>query len=399
MSNNSLDVVEYIIGDGVPQIQILEPFNELVCDFLENLSKEILFSAEARKFSDLVSFGYWCRKAHIDKLKSDFNDGKVRLGRGLALHIAPSNVPLNFAFSFVFGLLSGNSNIVKIPSKYFEQATLLCRLIKNLLSQSKYKSLHESNTFVKYMGENSVTAKLSVSVGVRLIWGGGEAIRMIRQTTIPDRCVELVFADRYSCSLINIDSISGLDDAELERLVNSYYNDTFLMDQNACSSPHLVLWFGSEDLTVSDKFWQKLAHVAASRNYTYSLVGTVDKLTTLCSQVIEFDNFGSFNKFSEHIYVVTLRSLSMGIDSIHSYSGYFTQVHISSLDDLTRVITPRYQTLTYWGFSRGELINFVSKNRLVGIDRVVPIGSALEIDVDWDGYEILRNMSRVITIN
>ena len=39
------------------------------------------------------------------------------VGRGIALHIPPSNVPMNFAFTMAIGLLSGCENIIRIPQK------------------------------------------------------------------------------------------------------------------------------------------------------------------------------------------------------------------------------------------------------------------------------------------
>jgi hypothetical protein len=45
-----------------------------------------------------------------------------------------------------------------------------------------------------------------------------------------------------------------------------------------------------------------------------------------------------------------------------------------------------------------ELLNFVVKNRLSGIDRIVPVGKALEMDIIWDGYDIVRSLSRNIEV-
>ena len=58
----------------------------------------------------------------------------------------------------------------------------------------------------------------------------------------------------------------------------------------------------------------------------------------------------------------------------------------------------KFQTLTYFGLNKSDLINFVIKNRLNGIDRVVPIGKALDIGVVWDGYDILGSLSRIINV-
>ena len=39
---------------------------------------------------------------------------------------------------------------------------------------------------------------------------------------------------------------------------------------------------------------------------------------------------------------------------------------------------------------------FVLKNNLNGIDRIVRIGNALNMSLIWDGYDITRSLSRII---
>ena len=79
----------------------------------------------------------WCSKKKIEKLTNDFKDNELRLGRGLLFHICPSNVPTNFIYSFFLGLLSGNSNIIKIPSKNFEEKNIILLVIKKLFLKKK----------------------------------------------------------------------------------------------------------------------------------------------------------------------------------------------------------------------------------------------------------------------
>ena len=33
-----------------------------------------------------------------------------------------------------------------------------------------------------------------------------------------------------------------------------------------------------------------------------------------------------------------------------------------------------------------------------GIDRIVPIGSTMEFDLVWDGYDLTRELTRVVTM-
>ena len=76
-----------------------------------------------------------CRKQNLYKLKEEFLKDKDKIGLGLVFHITPSNVATNFAYSLIFGLLSGNSNVVKVPSKNFTQIKLICGLINKILKK------------------------------------------------------------------------------------------------------------------------------------------------------------------------------------------------------------------------------------------------------------------------
>ena len=45
-----------------------------------------------------------------------------------------------------------------------------------------------------------------------------------------------------------------------------------------------------------------------------------------------------------------------------------------------------------------ELYEFFKKEKLSGVDRIVPIGTALDIGPIWDGYDIIKILSREIEI-
>ena len=97
----------------------LRPYNDMVCQFLDAWSKELRKDNEAVKYPDLQAFAFWIRKSSVQKRKRDHearNRDRILLGRGTVFHIAPSNVPVNCLYTYVFGLLAGNSNIVRVPS-------------------------------------------------------------------------------------------------------------------------------------------------------------------------------------------------------------------------------------------------------------------------------------------
>ena len=69
------------------------PFDNNICDFLNEISKVLMKDTEAKQYPDVITFGFFCRKANIEQIKKTY-DGRLngRLGRGLTFHIAPSNV-------------------------------------------------------------------------------------------------------------------------------------------------------------------------------------------------------------------------------------------------------------------------------------------------------------------
>ena len=84
----------------------LKIFDNIIINFLNEISLKIFQDKKNYKYPDLISFGFWCRKSNLQSLSRDYKSDKLIIGRGSVLHIAPSNVPMNFCFSMAFGLLS-----------------------------------------------------------------------------------------------------------------------------------------------------------------------------------------------------------------------------------------------------------------------------------------------------
>ena len=280
--------VDFLLGDEKVVCLPVVPFDSLTCAFLDDLSSMLRKTAEAKALPDVMSFAFWCRKANLEKLKKIHTDDNVRLGVGKVFHITPSNVPVNFAFSFVFGLLSGNANIVRVPSKDFPQTSVICRAINGLFTQEKYQRIREATSFVRYERGGDVTNEFSRDCNARIIWGGDVTIRDIRKYPVPERCVEIAFADRYSFCAIDAPSVLELDDAGLKRLCERFYNDTYLMDQNACSSPHLLVWLGEEKEAARERFWNGVFE-RVNKTYDLAPITAVDKFTMFCQNAVDMD--------------------------------------------------------------------------------------------------------------
>lgn len=393
---NSHSKIEKILGK-LPVIQ--NPsciFDKLVISFLDDISIAIKKSKLASPYSDLKNFGFWCRKANLINISENYPKKNLMLGRGIVLHITPSNVPLNFAFSFAFGMLSGNSNIVRLPSRNFTQVNILCRIIYKILKKFKYSSLLNKFCFVKYDKSDDISSQLSREVDARLIWGGDETINKFKKYQTSPRCVDLTFSNRYSISIMDINEIAKLREKELKNLAQKFYNDCYLMDQQGCSSPQALLWVGKKNFLAKKKFWEALSKIVHLK-YGSDLSVANQKITSLSRVAVTSKTNFRLNYKDFKLLRLNINDASSEIEKIQCHFGTFAEIHIGKIDKLKKIISKRFQTITYYGLERKELNDFILHNGITGVDRIVSVGRAFDIGPIWDGYDIIHSLSRIIS--
>lgn len=372
----------------------LRPFEPMVLDCLGEISTAILQSPVGRQYPDLTAFAFYIRRANLQKLDAAFASDEIRLGRGLCFHIAPANIPVNFAFTWVFSLLAGNANVVRLPSKDFPQVDALISIINTMLE--KYPELKERNAFVKYpRTDNETTAAYCQMADCRMIWGGDRTIASVKVLPTRPRCVDVCFADRYSVALINADAVMSADETQLARLAEGFYNDTYLMDQSACSSPQVLLW--EHDLPEAREMFWDTVEALARKKYILQDAVAVDKYTLFCEEAVGNENIQSVTRKGNLLYRLELKSLPPDIVSHRGKAGFFFEYALKSREDLFKVVTEKFQTITQFGIDAAELAQQIAAAHLRGIDRIVPIGKAMDIGIVWDGYDLIRVLSRVIT--
>jgi len=132
--------------------------------------------------------------------------------------------------------------------------------------------------------------------------------------------------------------------------------------------------------------------------YDLQPVNAVDKYTMLCRNAIDLDNVSGYERYGNYIYRLELRELPSNVDTLRGKSGYFYEYDTHDINSIAHIVNNKYQTLTYFGVEKSILADFVLSNNLTGIDRIVPIGSALDISVIWDGYDLVRTLSRICDV-
>ena len=394
----NMEKIKFLVGNKEIKKILLSPYDKEVLDFLGDLSEDLNLTKDIKNYPDIKTLAFFCRNKNLIKLKKNFlvSSRDIRLGLGLIFHITPSNIPTNFAYSLIFGLLTGNSNIVKVPSRDFKQIDIISKSINKILSK-KYKRVKEMIKIVKYKNNESFTKKISSICDARLIWGGDQSIENIRKYNLHASAIDLTFADRYSLCIIDTKKFLKVKYDNLTRIVERFYNDTYVADQNACSSPHMVLWLGKKSHKAKSKFWEELSKLAEKKyNLTYD--ASVEKYTELCKKIINDKNVKSFRTYTNNVYTVVLKNLNGSLDTYRGKWGFFYEYDIKKLEQIKKYINKKFQTLTYFGVEKVDLKDFIIKNKLQGIDRIVPIGQALDIGFYWDGYDINNILTRVVDI-
>jgi hypothetical protein len=376
----------------------LPPFDDSIVEYLDQLSGILRTDQRIKDFPDVATFSFFCRRGNLNKINKLYADSalNIRKGRGLAFHICPSNVPVNFAFSFVAGLLAGNANLVRVPSKPFDQVQIILDAVDQLSLEEAFREIGRRIVFVRYDKNSSATKEFSQYCDARVIWGGDNTIKEVRKHPTHSRSIDVCFADRVSVCLI--DALSFLTSSDQEKIINGFYNDTYLFDQNACTSPKLIIWRGSqaEINQAKNLFWGNLYYLVKKR-YEITGVMSVDKLCSLYECFIQLDNKNEFRKHENLIYRVQLNDMPRKLDLSVLRYGLFLEF-TGQLNDLQKIDCRKIQTLSYFGIDKSEIKKFIESNRLLGFDRVVPIGSTLDFSLNWDGYDLINTLSREIEI-
>lgn len=399
LNSDVLNRVIYLTGSvdltaQLPDIPAKIPFDDSILDFLNDVSRELLRNQAAKTYSDVVTFAFWIRKSSVMKLKERFeNKGElIQLGKGIVFHIAPSNVPVNFAYSMVSGLLTGNANIVRVPSKEFSQVEIIADAINSVLEQ--YETMRPYIQLVRYGRDIDINNLFSSIADVRVVWGGDQTIAELRKSPLPPRSGEITFADRYSLAVIDSDSYLEIEDKE--RVAVDFYNDTFFTDQNACTSPRVVVWTGNRVEEAKKEFWEA-EHRLVKKKYVLQPIQGVNKLTS--SFLIAVAEPGvRIEKHPDNLIVrVYISKITKHLMDYRDNSGYFYEYDCKDILEIKALCNDkRCQTIAYIGDSKAVLP--LIKAGVKGIDRVVPMGKTMDFDLIWDGYDLPALLTRSVVL-
>ncbi len=380
--------------------RVAEPFHESAINAIVDLSKRIFQDPQARAYPELLALAYWMRKSELLRLAEQFHslelNSRVLTPRGLVFHLPPRNVDTMFVYSWLLAALCGNRNVIRLSPNLSTSSLILLRLLRDTLASAE-EPARDCTTIVSYGHEEEPTAMLSAICDVRVIWGGDQTVATIRRSPLPPHGKEITFPDRYALSAIQADAYMSLAQDERDSLADKFFIDSYWFDQMACSSPRLVVWVGNgpETRAASADFFPRLEACIQRRRYLLPPAAGMQKLVYACSAILDFP-VEDCRRY-KGLTVLTMKSLA-DFPRDHPGGGLFLEARTQHLTDLSTALERRDQTLTSFGFSHEELRAFARTLNGRAIDRIVPIGHALQFHRFWDGYDLLQEFCRSIYI-
>lgn len=373
----------------------LAPFADpLALAYCKALSQALLNCQVARQFSDLMALGYWLRPSNIERLLEPYRALELR-PLGSVFHVAPGNVDSLFVYSGILSVLCGNINTVRLSDKGGGSTDILCKLVAEL--SASHPEVTARFQLVRSHRDACELLQLQKEIDGRILWGSDEGIQALRLISIPAHARELTFANKLSLALVDTISVLHAEVSDLKQLARNFSRDNLTFAQQACSSAKVLVWRGEECLMeeAQQKFWQALSQFLASaegqEKYTLSEAEHYCALNN--AQNLVMNGIAEQLQVCGHYIRIRGNSLHHNLLEAHQGCGLFVELKINQLAELTPQLTSQHQTLAYWGISDQE-VNAWLDTCLVGIDRVVPIGQALDFNVIWDGVDLIQALSR-----
>lgn len=374
--------------------------DERVREFLTLFSRRLLRPETARRYPELGSLGFFLRRGEIARTLERLADGSGgvrRFPRGLVLHFPPANVDTIFVYSWALSALAGNANIVRISPRSAGAAAAVIDALNETLADA-HPVVAQTQRMITYDRDDAITARLSLACDLRVIWGGDRSVSDIRRHPLQPIARDLTFPDRSSFAAVSVAGWRAATPADRRAAVDGFANDIYWFDQAACSSPRALFWVGdrSAGQAARAEFEELLGAVVRDRGWGVDPAMAVEK--HVATYGLAAEGAASRVRFAGN----AIASVDLvGVEAFpRRWLGAGTICHapVDALTDLVATIERKDQTLTQFGFSPAELDDFATAVAGRGLDRIVPFGSALTFAGVWDGYDLLREFTRLTTI-
>ncbi|AXB45885.1 acyl-CoA reductase [Amycolatopsis albispora] len=374
-----------------------------IVEFLTKFARKLLAPAVARRYPELASLGFFLRKGEIQKALSGLSDtgDALRFPRGLVFHVPPANVDTIFVYSWALSALAGNHNVVRVSSRSAGAAEEVLAALNAALSEVDSETarvITQTQRMITYDRSDEISGALSLAADLRVIWGGDGSVKALRQYPLAPHARDLTFPDRSSFAVVSVAGWQAASEAERRGAAEGFYNDSYWFDQAACSSPRAIFWVGDADAAASAgvEFRRLLGEVLAAKQHVTEPAMAVQKRVSAYGAAV--DGLVTSMTFDGNAVATLELTEPAALPREWLGAGTFASASVRTLSDLVPIVVRKDQTVSQFGFGREELVEFATELAGRGVDRIVPFGSALSFSAVWDGYDLLAEFSRLVSV-
>lgn len=390
--------------DGVTLLERLEacrsllvaPFATERIDLIAAVSEAIL-KRKAPVSSFVKHFGFWIRHAALHRLQQDFGRRHpaqtLARPRGLVFHLPPKNVETVFLYSWVLSFLAGNANVVRLPREISADMRWICELILAALS----KAADRSQWLIHYPSDSDLGRTISAAADARIVWGGNAKIKAFEAIPLRNGGKSIWFGDRFSLCVLDGETVAALGEIERGELAHRLFNDIFIFDQMACSSPHVLYVVGDADrhLAGIKTLLQALGAVAADKGEASATGHQIAKMVQAFASAA-----GGLSSEVTWRNAMLTSAIAVGEDRSEQRvgGGFLNVVFVPSLAAVSGLLREHDQTVSHFGFPADAIRDVAASNTALGVSRWTAVGSALDFDAVWDGYDLLFELTRLVRV-
>jgi acyl-CoA reductase LuxC len=374
------------------------PFAPERIDLVASVAETLLGPKRPAASAAIAHFAFFTRRAALMKLAASFRarvpENTLARPRGLVFHLPPQNVETIFLYSWALAYLAGNANIVRLPN----EISAAMRAIVDLFLDRLEARSEQSQMFVHYSSQGDMGAKISARSDARVVWGGDAKVALFAPLPLRNGGKSIWFGDRFSFSTIRGAALDELDEAALGALARKLHNDVFVFDQMACSSPHALYVVGE-----AETHWPAVRRLLDASALEWTMDDPKARIGHAIGKITAaFYAVGAGRASAANWRDTKLTSVVASAperQEIRVGGGFLSVVFIPSLAEIIRFIRESDQTITYFGWERAEIEAVAASRAGPGVARWAPIGTALDFDFIWDGYDIPFELTRLVRIS
>lgn len=317
---------------------------------------------------------------------SSLNKKMIANPRGVITHWLAGNVPVLGMISILQGIVTKNTNIIKLPK---ENGLVLPFMVSHIREYSfvtkgktiSGKDIMKSCMFV-YCDRNDKTSQESLSIksDIRVAWGGRNAVESVMSLPRKYGTDDVIFGPKYSFAAIARNSFNPDD---LIELTYKLAMDASIFEQQGCNSPHTVFVEQGGDIT-PEKFAEALSLGMGE------VLKRIPKNSINSSDAYKIVNLRSEYSFTGKVFSSkgTEWTVILSNEKGLADACYQRTIFIRPVEEINAILPyiekNKHQTL-------GLVMNderthsFIKQVTSRGIERITEIGKMSFYNYPWDG--------------